>query len=69
MSRDYWVALSRFVSRFLLAEALAAGQLEELELDQPAQVMDGVFAVYPATRHPEAKLRAFIDYLVVALRS
>ena len=55
--------------RFLLAEALAAGQLEELELDQPAQVMDGVFAVYPATRHPEAKLRAFIDYLVVALRS
>lgn len=54
--------------RFLLDAALAAGQLELLELDHPAAEIDGVFAVYPATRHPEAKLRAFIDYLVEALR-
>lgn len=53
---------------FLLDAAVAAGRLELVELDQPAIAMDGVFAVYPATRHPEAKQRAFIDYLVEALR-
>lgn len=54
--------------RFIAEQALEAGQLEELELDQPPGEMDGVFAVYPATRHPEAKLRALIDFLVEALR-
>lgn len=54
--------------RFLLDDALSRGELEELKLEQPPMEMDGVFAVYPATRHPEAKLRAFIDYLVEALR-
>ncbi len=55
--------------RFLLDEAVSAGRLELLELDHPPMEIDGVFAVYPATRHPEAKLRAFIDYLVDALQS
>lgn len=53
---------------FIAEEALAAGQLVSLSLDEPLGEMDGIFAVYPATRHPEAKLRAFIDYLVAALR-
>ncbi len=53
---------------FIAEEALATGQLETLQLDQPWGEMDGIFAVFPATRHPEAKLRAFIDYLVEALR-
>jgi DNA-binding transcriptional LysR family regulator len=42
---------------------LRAGHLVSLRLDEPTIEMPGIFAVYPADRHPPAKVRAFIDFL------
>jgi len=53
---------------FLLADDLRAGRLRAVRLDQPPVVFDGVFAVYPADRHPPAKVRACVDFLVEAFR-
>lgn len=53
---------------FLLADDLRAGRLRAVTLDQPPVTFDGVFAVYPAERHPPAKVRACIDFLVEAFR-
>jgi DNA-binding transcriptional LysR family regulator len=53
---------------FLVAEDLRAGRLRTVTLDTPAFAFDGVFAVYPAARHPSAKIRACIDFLVEAFR-
>jgi DNA-binding transcriptional LysR family regulator len=47
---------------FLVAREIAAGQLVALSLDEPTTELDGVFAVYPATRRPPAKVRAAIDF-------
>ncbi|MGN6461589.1 MAG: LysR family transcriptional regulator [Pseudolabrys sp.] len=53
---------------FLLADDLRAGRLRAVQLDQPPVTFDGVFAVYPADRHPPAKVRACVDFLVEAFR-
>ncbi|MGD9767774.1 MAG: LysR substrate-binding domain-containing protein [Pseudolabrys sp.] len=53
---------------FLLADDLRAGRLRAVTLDKPSVTFDGVFAVYPAERHPPAKVRACIDFLVEAFR-
>ena len=48
---------------FIVGEALAAGQLLELELDKPPVQLGGIHVLYPPDRHPPAKLRVMIDYL------
>ncbi len=48
---------------FLVSGALQTGQLIALTLDHPPLDLPGVFAVYPANRHPPAKVRAFVDFL------
>jgi DNA-binding transcriptional LysR family regulator len=48
---------------FLVAREIAAGLLVPIELDQPGITLDGIFAIYPASRRPPAKVRAFIDFL------
>ena len=52
---------------FILEDALETGRLVELlpEMRRPSL---GVFAVYPQGRYPQPKLRAFIDWLVEALK-
>ncbi len=49
---------------FLVARALSEGRLVTLALDHAPTELDGIFAVYPATRRPPAKVRAAIDFLV-----
>jgi DNA-binding transcriptional LysR family regulator len=48
---------------FVVSEELRAGRLMALTLDYPPLELPGVFAVYPADRHPPAKVRAFVDFL------
>lgn len=48
---------------FLLAREVAAGRLVPLPLDKENAEIAGIYAVYPATRAPPAKVRAFVDYL------
>jgi DNA-binding transcriptional LysR family regulator len=48
---------------FVLSGELRAGRLVALSLDHPPLELPGVFAVYPADRHPPAKVRAFVDFL------
>lgn len=48
---------------FLVAREVKAGRLVSLELDKAAVEIAGIFAVYPATRAPPAKTRAFVDFL------
>ena len=49
---------------FLVGDELRAGRLIALTFDQPTIEFPGIFAVYPADRHPPAKIRAFVDFLV-----
>jgi DNA-binding transcriptional LysR family regulator len=49
---------------FVVADDLREGRLIALALDHPTTAFGGVYAVYPPVRHPAAKLRAFIDFLV-----
>jgi DNA-binding transcriptional LysR family regulator len=48
---------------FMVNAELRSGHLVSLRLDQPTIEMPDIFAVYPADRHPPAKVRAFIDFL------
>src|SRR5690606_10166777 len=52
---------------FLVGDELRSGRLVALALDHPPIELPGVFAIYPANRHPPAKVRAFVDYLVQKL--
>lgn len=52
---------------FLMADALATGQLVRLFEDWSTNNVD-IFAVYPESRHVSAKLRVFIDHLVQGLK-
>lgn len=48
---------------FIVGDAVRSGELQVIELEaEPAQ-LSGVYAVWPATRHPSAKIRSMIDYL------
>ena len=49
---------------FVAGDELRAGRLVPLTLDHSALELPGIFAVYPANRHPPAKVRAFVDFLV-----
>lgn len=49
--------------QFLVADAIAAGQLVPLTFDYPAIELDGIYAAYPSARQPPAKVRAVIDFL------
>ncbi|TAK48606.1 MAG: LysR family transcriptional regulator [Xanthobacteraceae bacterium] len=48
---------------FIVADDLAAGRLVALNLDHPAMEFPGVFAVYPPSRFPPAKISAFVAFL------
>lgn len=48
---------------FVVGDELRAGRLIALILDHPPLELPGVFAIYPANRHPPAKVRAFVDFL------
>jgi DNA-binding transcriptional LysR family regulator len=48
---------------FIIGDAVAAGQLEEI-LGDHRRADSALHAVYPAGRPPAAKVRAFIDFAV-----
>lgn len=52
--------------QFIVAAALARGQLVALPLDHPPLRLGGIHVVFPADRRPPAKVRAMIDFLVEA---
>ncbi len=52
---------------FIAANALRAGKLVQLMPDYRAEPL-AVHAVYPYTRHPSAKVRTFVDFLVEEFR-
>lgn len=51
---------------FIVGDAVRQGQLVPIALDHPPVRLGGVHAVWPATRHPSAKMRAMIDHLAAA---
>ena len=54
-----------YLPAFLYADALASGQVEEAIPDLPLETQ-GIYAVYPPGRFTQPKVRAFIDFLVLA---
>ena len=48
---------------FVVSDALRAGTLRSIALDQPTIEFGGIYAVYLPDRYPAAKLRAFIDFI------
>jgi DNA-binding transcriptional LysR family regulator len=53
-----------YLPTFIVADDLHAGTLAALDLDQPTVEFGGIYAIYLPERHPAAKVRAFIDFLV-----
>ncbi len=49
---------------FIVGEALNQGKLVDLVLDKPVMDIGGIHVIYPPDRHPLAKVRVMIDYLV-----
>ena len=49
---------------FIVADSLRSGALVSLALDQPTVELGGIYAVFLPDRHPAAKVRAFIDFIV-----
>jgi DNA-binding transcriptional LysR family regulator len=49
---------------FIVGDALRAGLLERIDLDEPPIELQGIYAVQPGSRLAPAKVRAFIDLLV-----
>lgn len=54
---------------FILGESVASGALVALELNHPTHELGGIYAVWPSNRHPPAKVRAMVDFLVERLAS
>lgn len=52
---------------FIVAEAVADGRLEIVELDHPPFELAHIYAVYPPNQHLPAKVRVFIDFLIERL--
>jgi DNA-binding transcriptional LysR family regulator len=52
--------------RFVVGDALAAGQLVEL-LPEYRSPEIGIYAVYPTRKHVSAKVRVLIDFLAEQL--
>ncbi|MFW7340931.1 LysR family transcriptional regulator [Pollutimonas sp. H1-120] len=51
---------------FIVADALGAGKLQVLQLDEPVAATGGIYAVYPPERQPPAIVRAMVEYLAQA---
>ena len=49
---------------FMVADDLRAGILASIDLDHPTVEFGGIYAVFLPIRHPAAKLRVFIDFLL-----
>lgn len=49
---------------FVVANAVADGELEVIELDHPSFDLGNIYAVYPPNEHLPAKVRVFIDFLI-----
>jgi DNA-binding transcriptional LysR family regulator len=49
---------------FIVADSFRSGALVSLALDQPTVELGGIYAVFLPDRHPAAKVRAFIDFIV-----
>lgn len=49
---------------FIIADAVADGRLEILDLDHPPVDIGGIYAVYPPNEHLPAKVRVFIDFMI-----
>ena len=54
---------------FMVAADVAAGRLRALLLDTFQGAELGIHAVYPQTRRPPGKVRAFVDLLVAHFRT
>jgi DNA-binding transcriptional LysR family regulator len=52
---------------FIVADSLRSGELVSLALDQPTVELGGIYAVFLPNRHPAAKVRAFIDFIVARI--
>ncbi|WP_439632114.1 LysR substrate-binding domain-containing protein [Shinella sp.] len=52
--------------QFIVADAIREGRLEQVTLDQPTADLGGIHLVYSPDRHPPAKVRAMIDFLVAS---
>ena len=52
---------------FIVDDATARGDLHALPLDHPPHDLGGIHAVWPATRHTPAKVRAMVDFLLEQL--
>ena len=52
---------------FIVGDDVAQGRLQALTLDHPARDLGGIHAVWPANRHPPAKVRAMVDFLATRL--
>ncbi|MCP8939643.1 LysR family transcriptional regulator [Alsobacter sp. SYSU M60028] len=53
---------------FLVGDAVRAGLLRPIALDEPPVELPGIYAVHPASRLAPARVRAFIDFLAEAYR-
>jgi DNA-binding transcriptional LysR family regulator len=49
---------------FIVSDDLRAGTLISIKLDQPTIEYGGIYAVHCFERHPPAKIRAFIDFMI-----
>ncbi|KAA0972082.1 LysR family transcriptional regulator [Aureimonas fodinaquatilis] len=49
---------------FIVGDAIRSGHLQVIELEAKPAQLSGVYAVWPDTRHPSAKIRSMINYLV-----
>ena len=52
-----------YVPTFIVWRDLIEGRLVRLQLDQPTVELGGIYACYPPTRRPPAKVRTFIAFL------
>jgi DNA-binding transcriptional LysR family regulator len=53
----------------IVSDALKAGALVKIDLDQPSCDVGDIFVLYPPERRPPAKVRAMIDFLAAAFAS
>lgn len=51
---------------FIVFDALSAGKLQVLQLDEPFADTGGIYAIYPSAHQPPAIVRAMVEYLAQA---